>query len=124
MVNIFAATHIGLFKTALFGKTDIFDVTRLGLSLFQILLGSKATIKTDLERIAAIDFLLPVQHRDSQIYIGRIAFNNPAIQDQVGCPAGQTNLMAENRLTAVLDNDVSVRFKTGCLGLSSPRSYR
>ena len=111
MIHIFAAAHIGFFKSALFGKTDILDIARSRLGLFQIIFGCKTTVKTDLERIAAIDFLLPVQHRDGQIDIGRIAFYNQAIQNQVGSPAGQADLVAENRIPAVLDNDVGVRLK-------------
>jgi hypothetical protein len=73
MANIFTAAHIGFFKSALFGKTDIFDVAWGRLGLFQILFGCKTTVKTDLERISAIDFLLPVQHWDCQIDISRLA---------------------------------------------------
>ena len=116
MVNIFTAAHIGFFKSALFGKADIFNVAWGRLGLFQVLFGCKTTVKTDLERIAAIDFFLPVQHRDGQIDISRIAFDNQAIQDQVGSPAGQTDLVAENRIPAVLDNDVGVRLKDRYVG--------
>ena len=111
VVNVFTAAHIGFYKTALFGKADIFNVAWGRLGLFQILFRCKTTVKTDLERIAAINFLLSVQHWDGQIDIGRIALDNQAIQDQVGGPAGQTDLMAENRIPAVLDDYIGVRFK-------------
>ncbi len=95
MIHIFTAAHIGFFKTTLFGKADIFDITRSSLGFFQIVFRCKPAIKTDLERITAIDFFLPIQHRDGQIHIGRIAFDNHAIQDQVRSPAGQTDLVPE-----------------------------
>jgi hypothetical protein len=49
MINIFTATHIGLFKTALFGKADVFDLARNRFGLSQIVFRCKAAVKTDLE---------------------------------------------------------------------------
>ena len=111
VVDVFATAHIGFFKTALFGKASILDTARGSLGLFQIVFGCKPTVKADLERIAAIDLLLSVQHRDGQIRIGWIALDNQTIQDQVGSPAGQADLVAENRIPTILDNNVGVRFK-------------
>jgi hypothetical protein len=111
MIDILAATHIDYFKSALFGKADIFDLTWSRLGLFQIVLGCKAAVKADLERITAIDLFLPIQHRDGQIHIGRIAFDNQTVQDQIGSPAGQADLVAEDRIAAVLDDHIGVRLK-------------
>ena len=111
MINIFTTAHLSFFKTAFFGKADIFNLA--GLGPFQIVFRCKAAVKTDLERIAIIDLFLPVQHRDRQICIGRIAFHDQAVQDQIRSSAGQAYLVTKNRVPAVFDDNVGVWLEDG-----------
>ena len=109
MIHIFTAAHICFFKTTLFGKANVFDLEAFGL--FQILLGCKTTVKTDLKRETAIDLFLPFQHRDGQIGIGWVAFNDATIQDQIGSPSGQAYFVSKIGDPTILNDDIGVWFK-------------
>ena len=109
MINMLTSAHLGFFKTTLFGEADILDLARLGL--LQIVFGSKAAVKADLKRISTIDLFLPVQHRDRQAGIRRIAGSDHTVQDQIGGSARQADLMAVERIPTILDDDIGMRFE-------------
>lgn len=103
------AAHVSFRQAALFGKTDILDLA--GFSPPQILFGCKAAIKAGFERIASVDLFLPLQHRYRQVGIGRVAFGDDTIQNQIGSAAGHTDLVTKKGLAPVLDDNVGMRFK-------------
>lgn len=109
MIHILAAAHIGFIETTFFGKTNILDISIL--CKFQIVFGGESAVERYFERIAIINFFLAVEHRNRQIHIGRIAALDYTVQNQVGCPTGKANLVAVNRITPILDNDVGMRLK-------------
>jgi hypothetical protein len=63
------------------------------------------------QRIPAVDLFLAIQHLFNQIRVGRIAFKDHAIQDQVGSAAGQADFMTVVGIPAVFDDNVGVFFK-------------
>ena len=109
VIYIFTAAHISFFKSASFRKTNILYFKTFGL--FQIGLGGKPTVKAGLERIPSVNILLTLKHRNGQRTVRGIAFKNPAVQNQVRSPAGEAYFMAINRLSPVLDDNVSMGFK-------------
>ena len=108
-VNILAAAHIGFFQAAFLGKAHVLDFTFFGLG--EIVLGSKTTVQSDLQWIAAVYLMLTIEHRFNQFAIGGVAFKDNTIQDQVGGPARQTDLMTVVCVSAILDDDVRMIFE-------------
>lgn len=111
MIYIFAAAHVHFFDTALFSKAHVLD-----FALFrqlQVILRSKTSVKTHLERIALVYLFLTIKHRDGQIHIGWIAALNDTIQNQIGGTTGQTYLVSVDDISAIFDNDIGVWLKDG-----------
>ena len=56
---------------------------------------------------------MALQHGRRQARVGRIAFNDQAIQDQIRGPSGQTDFMSVIGLPAVFDNHVRMGLEYG-----------
>ena len=106
LVDIRAAAHLFGLQAPLLGEAHVLDAH--GFGGLQIGLRSKSAVQSSFERVAPIDPFLPIEHGFCQGHIGRIAFDDLTIEDQVRAAAGQTNLVAEERVAPVLDDDVGV----------------
>lgn len=81
LVYVFAAAHVLLLQAALFGKANILDLSLFGFR--QVILGSETAVQSNLERIAAVDLLLSIEHLLNQLRVGGIALKDHTVQDQV-----------------------------------------
>ena len=106
LVDMLAPAHLERLQAALFGKAYVFDL--LCFCSLQILPGSKSTVQRRFERVAPIDLLLPIAHHFRQGDIRGVAFNDPAIEDQIRPAAGKTHFVSVNCVAAVLDDDIGV----------------
>ncbi|RZB36400.1 MAG: hypothetical protein SRB2_02225 [Desulfobacteraceae bacterium Eth-SRB2] len=73
--------------------------------------GSKSAVKGCFERIAVVNGFHSIQHRFNQGGIGWITFKNQTVQYQVRNFSGKANLVSVKRITVVLANNISMRFK-------------
>ena len=92
-----------------FGETNIFNIQ--GLSIFQIRFGCKSAVESHVQRVTTIDFVMAFQHFNGQIRVRRIAFNNPAVADEIGWSTGQADFVAIIGVSPVLFYNVGMRLK-------------
>ena len=120
MIHIFTTAHLSFFKTALFSKADIFNLT--GLGQFQIDFGCKAAVETDLEWIAAnttstiakFPYTLAVAIHSQSLQV-LVAERNPSISSSAGfgrypsaMPAASGTMLTRKAVGTQIFSDRSV----------------
>jgi len=109
-VHVETPAHVRCLDSASFCKADILDTKRFGLP--DIVFGSKTAIQNCFERRAPPDVFLAFNHGLRHVAVRWIALEHHAIEDRVGAPAGEADIMAEMRARSIFD-DVRVRFEDG-----------